>query len=166
MITLFVILTAISDPPYYAATKVGDQLEYRANGKITHTTVITKVEHVKGGLLVTQKLGRELYVSAEAIVVTTMDPPITIFRPKAKTGDRWEWKGKTNLKFSYTMGGTEVVEVPAGKFNAVRVEWTDNNGNSSTLWYASNVGEVKRVVNAGTGKGEIRVLHSFTSGKK
>jgi len=45
------------------------------------------------------------------------------------------------------VAGVEEVEVPAGRFRAVRVEWDRDHPRSpdfrTTIWYAPGVGEVK-----------------------
>lgn len=176
---------------YYAATRVGDRREYRAGGVVTHITVVTKVEEAPGGgLLVTEgyvsgdgppKPGRVLAVSKDAVAIAAglgptpksarnFAPPWVIVKPGAKDGDRWEFKSaRGSVTYSYTARGTERIEVPAGVFDAVRVEEVHKGavgqGGSRTLWYAPGVGEVKAVTNEGPGKGQVRVLHSFTSGK-
>jgi hypothetical protein len=61
--------------------------------------------------------------------------------------------------------GEEVVEVPAGKFTAVRVDSVYSaDGEESTMsrWFAPNVGLVKMVHGGGS---RTTVLKSFTPGK-
>jgi hypothetical protein len=68
---------------------------------------------------------------------------------------------------TFTMGKEEEVEVPAGKFKAVRVvsKWSLNGRDvENTSWHAPGVGVVKMVTKAG-GTEEVRVLKSFTPGK-
>jgi hypothetical protein len=65
------------------------------------------------------------------------------------------------------MGREEEVEVPAGKFKALRVEAEQELGANvfkSTLWYAPGVGLVKSVTNT-NGTERVQVLKSFTPGK-
>jgi hypothetical protein len=175
---------------YYAATRVGDKGEYRADGKVIHTTVVTQVEEAPGGgLLVTEgyvsgdeppRPGRLLAVSRDAVAIAAglgrpgkpvqkYDPPWVIVKPGAKDGDRWEFtSARGTLTVTYTARGVEKVEVPAGTFDAVRVEevtQTKMGRTSRTLWHAPGVGEVKAVTHEGPGKGQVRVLHAFTPGK-
>jgi hypothetical protein len=59
------------------------------------------------------------------------------------------------------------VEVPAGKFKALRVEWkTDENvlALTATRWYAPGVGLVKEVTSSG-GAEQTQVLKSFRAEK-
>jgi hypothetical protein len=96
----------------------------------------------------------------------------------AKEGDKWEFdtpaqrdergRGLRGEKGTVTVGPTEVVEVPAGKFRAVRLEIavTAINGDAVpeiryTSWYAPEVGLVKMT----RGTEWTRVLKSFTPGK-
>jgi hypothetical protein len=67
--------------------------------------------------------------------------------------------------FTYTVGKVEEVEVPAGKFQAIRVEEkTDVLLESATRWYAPGVGLVKAVSTLGKNE-QIQVLKSYTCGK-
>jgi len=67
-----------------------------------------------------------------------------------------------------TVGMIEDVEVPAGKFHAVRVESEEPVGKEltqkTTTWYAPGVGWVKMVLQFGDAK-EVKVLKSFAPGK-
>jgi hypothetical protein len=171
-------------PTYYAATKVGDKMEFRdADGKETHSSVVMKVEEAKGGgLLVTEGMSsrggppkphRVLLVTEDAVAIKeglafrhkAYDPPQVIFKLKGK----WEWEItlQSGLKYTerYAVERTERVEVPTGTFEAIRVQRSDSAGYGLTVWYAPGVGEVKRVEDNGPGKGQVRVLHRFTPGK-
>jgi hypothetical protein len=99
-----------------------------------------------------------------------------VFRLSGREGDTW----KTHLPnqahvgggdWTTTVGRAEEVEVPAGRFRAVRVEVTVTARNGRPVdppevyvsWHAPEVGLVKTTLNGTT----IRVLKSFTpaSGK-
>jgi hypothetical protein len=63
-----------------------------------------------------------------------------------------------------TVAGVEDVEVPAGTFRAVRVEWDCAPDNEApyrvTIWYAPGIGEVKTAID-----GKVRsTLRSFSPG--
>src|SRR6185436_14508395 len=62
-----------------------------------------------------------------------------VLKAKLKAGDSWDVPdgGKR------TVHGPEEVDVPAGKFKALRVVW-ERDGATLTSWYAPGVGEVKR----------------------
>ena len=81
-----------------------------------------------------------------------LDPPILELKSPIKPGDKWE--GTFHLAkddvVSYTCEtGEEAIEVPAGKFNTLRVKTTTKSGGTVfttvTVWYARDVGEVKSV---------------------
>jgi hypothetical protein len=87
--------------------------------------------------------------------------PQCILKVPAKVGDTWQrrWNRKA------TIGAIEKVEVPAGTYTAVRVDWalhTDGGGPpSATFWYAPDIGVVK--VEYGEAVG---VLKSFLPAKE
>jgi hypothetical protein len=71
-----------------------------------------------------------------------------------------------SVKFTYTVSKVEEVEVPAGKFKAIRVEEkTDALLMSATRWFAPGVGLVKMVTISGKNE-QIQVLKSYTSKAK
>jgi hypothetical protein len=174
-------------PVYYTATKVGDKREYRnGDGKTTLVLVVTKVEeNPKGGLFVTestvsegriQEPFRVLSVTEDAIgvarglsVPNKYDPPLVFIMPKLKIAEGWENElggertvppGFRRPKNRYVLRGTELVKVPAGEFDAIRVDQDMEDGSVRSVWYARGVGEVKAV-----GRWDGRVLHAFTTGK-
>lgn len=77
-------------------------------------------------------------------------PPIQLLRYPVKDGDRWESEfsvGEEKGKLAVVVIGKEEVEVPAGKYKAVKVEVnTDSGGQkiSTTYWFADGVGIVKQ----------------------
>jgi hypothetical protein len=84
-----------------------------------------------------------------------------LLKTKLKSGDSWDMLegGKR------TVFGPEEVEVPAGKFQALRVVWKQN-GSTYTSWYAPNVGEIKRTRKTGETESVTRSLKTFTEPKK
>ena len=99
------------------------------------------------------------------------DPPQCVLQLPHVPGQDWKWQPKGDDKdtWSYTAAGVEEVEVPAGKFEAIRVEQVMTLGKYSLKtisWYAKGVGVVKRewetkpVAASGT-----VTLKSFTLGK-
>ncbi len=82
-------------------------------------------------------------------------PPQTILKFPLKKGKSWVWKGTVNKIFSgmvtYTVNGMEEVEVPAGKFKAVKITAKadfagpdGNNHQSDTIfWLVKDIGMVK-----------------------
>jgi hypothetical protein len=88
--------------------------------------------------------------------------PECVVRLPARVGDTWE-KQKGSSKA--TVGAIEKVEVPAGTYIAIRVDWDLLNENNlplrATWWYAPDVGPVKMKY------GEtVSVLKSFTPASK
>lgn len=70
-----------------------------------------------------------------------------------KAGDSWQWKGKqpmltTENEEANQVTGPELIEVPAGKFQAMKVVTKLNQGGmpvTKTYWYANWVGLVKSI---------------------
>jgi hypothetical protein len=70
------------------------------------------------------------------------------------------------VKSTYTMGKEEEVEVPAGRFKALRVDAEYVRGDERqrhTFWHAPRVGLVKAVLKTDTAEW-TQVLMSFTPG--
>jgi hypothetical protein len=102
--------------------------------------------------------------------------PVCELRFPVKAGDSWvvdipsQEGGLQGSTGTATVGDVEEVQVPAGKFRAVRVDVTITavdgkplaKPRRATRWYAPGVGLVK--VAAGTGV--TRALKAFTPGKK
>src|SRR5262249_18740166 len=101
-------------------------------------------------------------------------PPGCLLRLPATPGDTWdeELPVRTKdgpLKMKYTTGKEEDVEVPAGKFRAVRVEAVSQVASSPTqitYWFAAGVGSVKIVYKDTGPKGgeRVTVRKSFEPG--
>jgi hypothetical protein len=84
-----------------------------------------------------------------------------VLKSNLKSGESWEVPDGGRR----TVSGPEEVEVPAGKYRALKVVW-EAEGRTLTSWYAPNVGEVKRTVKTGGAERVTRALKSFTDGKK
>jgi hypothetical protein len=144
------------------------------------TSEVTAVEH--GALVVTTKKktkrGRELppaktKLSDAGIFLIEesghrYDPPICV-QPKAiKEKDTWKWEKPGIVKWSFTAGPEEEVEVPAGKFKALRI---DGEGESEgklvkcNHWVLPGYPTIKTVLWIGKDK-TVEILKSFTPGKK
>jgi hypothetical protein len=153
----------------YFATTPGAKWVYERAGGVEEVVTITQVEKVKGELVVSRAAagGNEsaylnVFVSAEGLrqrKSTDEDAdPIWLLKTRVRSGDSWDvGDGKR------TVNGPEEIEVPAGKFKALKVTWETDAG-KFTSWYAPNVGELKRVVKRGDEK-EVttRLLKSFTA---
>lgn len=81
----------------------------------------------------------------------------------------WEWKGKgmmgVDIEESSRVTGSEAVEVPAGKFQAMKVETKVIQGGTpvtKTYWFANWVGLVKSMTDTGSVKSTTELLdYSF-----
>jgi len=93
-------------------------------------------------------------------------------RLPAKEGDTWSWEeeepGVAPAKHTKTVAKWEEVEVPAGKFQALRIEARlDSPGSptrTGTYWFAPGMGVIKSVLNTSPGV-QTTVLTSFKPGK-
>jgi hypothetical protein len=171
-------------PAYYFPSTVGDRLEFEAtpDGKPQSGFVLEVLEvETKGRAVVVTvsndapEIGRltfqyrltesgvEQLKSGETAYAT----PIPLLRLPAKEGDAWEWTHPIpKTKRSYKTVKEEVVEVPAGKFKAVRVECVIDGEGTYIDWYAPGLGSIKRETSRPLLGNGVRVLKSFTPGKK
>jgi hypothetical protein len=104
-----------------------------------------------------------------------LDPPHWVLRLPVRRGEKWEFREPGNAKLpactnQYETSGEEAVEVPAGKFQAVRVNRKSIQGDGRVnmdldLWIAPEVGVVKVKGKLG-GMDYERVLKSFTPASK
>lgn len=99
-----------------------------------------------------------------------LDDPEWMVKTPFKAGDTWTFttNGPIPLKLSYTVCGEEDVEVPAGKYKAIRVDRAaDGHPNfAASLWYAPGVGLIKSVGKYNDKGDRVQVLKSFTAGTK
>jgi hypothetical protein len=100
------------------------------------------------------------------------DPPCCVARLPLKAGDTWEVNDPdafpTPIRFR--VGKEEEIEVPAGKFKAVRIEketiLRDLKRVRVTEWTVPGMGAVKVRARLGDGTEIVHVLKSFTRAKK
>jgi hypothetical protein len=148
------------------------------------TTTVAKVEKVDGGVRVTvnmvmddgkERLDELMEVSSKGLQMISythrrvMPHPIWPLKITPDADGSWTGKwavytgdGNAFEEQEYTAAGWETVEVPAGKFQAVRVDRVGTlQGVKSkcTYWYALDVGYVKWTSNTCGA-----VLKSFTRG--
>lgn len=154
--------------------------------KTERTETVTKVELEAGVYKVTLKGsydptpdGGVVYAVSEGEVMTHSggwlgrDPPVSWLKVNAKPGDTWEGKFDGGVELiTFTRGEEEEVEVPAGKFKAIRLDtlWVTAKFRQTirtSHWVAPEVGMVKGVSNSGGGPKDNIVceLKSFTPGK-
>jgi hypothetical protein len=169
----------------FVMTKEGDTKvsEIRADGSVSEVIeVVSKVE--KKGDTVRVTVSRQLKGRAQAEATFEASPkgvflvaaagkdladPRPYLRLPAKEGDTWTWSEEAPpAKHTWTAAKWEDVEVPAGKFQALRVEARlDSPGaptRTGTYWFAPGMGVIKSVLNTGPGE-QTTVLTSFKPGK-
>jgi len=174
-------------PAAYFPTRVGDRWVYDEGNEKESVREVTAVEVKREETIVTvREPGRNaterLAVSAAGVRRLESNgfrlKDHWLLKLPAKEGDKWDFdypsqrneqgRGLRGEKGTVTVGPIEEVEVPAGKFRAVRldIEVTSINGVEVpavqfTSWYAPDVGQVKMT----RGTDWTRVLKSFTPGK-
>ncbi|MDY3553671.1 hypothetical protein R5W24_002776 [Gemmata sp. JC717] len=172
---------AAQKPVRYYPTTVGAKWVYEWGGadRIEEVTAVDEKDGqavVTVGVLVDKKFtpyckvlvsDRGLFFGTGGLEEKTF--PNALLKLPAKPGSRWDWEVReVGRKVVCTVGPTEDVEVPAGKFRAVRVESEVPVGKdltqTTTTWYAPEVGWVKMVSRVG-GAEETKALKSFAPGK-
>lgn len=157
--------------------RVGDKCIHQlGDGELV--AEVTKVEKVESGTSVSMDVrdttrnsnySQTVIVSAHGVRVIEyagqkIDPPVWWL--KLPHGPKNEWTGSWpgGMDFAFETKEWEMVEVPAGKFRAIRVDRHESvNGvkqGTTTYWYAPGVGCIKI-----TGRSQNRVLKSFVPGK-
>jgi hypothetical protein len=167
------------EEPYFA-TRVGARWVTEIQGR-EYTYVVTQVTREDGAMIVSvgRVEGRRIVpqrrvkVSDKGLVLTEdwhgrLLTPYPLLRTPVKVGTTWsdgldEGRGRY-LKGKRRVAGVEKVEVPAGTFRAVRVEWDCAPDNDPpyrvTIWYAPGIGEIKTAID-----GKVwSTLRSFSPG--
>jgi hypothetical protein len=93
-----------------------------------------------------------------------LDVPLVILKTPIAVGTSWEVK-TVGFEGVATIGAIETIEVPAGKFEAVRVDLEQTVGGRNRkvqAWYALGIGLVKMTQNGE----ELWLLKSFTPAKE
>jgi hypothetical protein len=171
-------------PVTFFPTHVGDRLVH-AIGDGEYVTVVTEVKEIDGGRRVTLSslLNDGQTAHFHTVEVTpkgllllnahgrVLPEPLWELRLNPKADATWQgrWPVFCNGEIvyqdhEYTALGWETVEVPAGKFRAIRVEREsrlDQMTQRTTYWYAPGLGCVKW---SSDGRGSV--LASFTPGKE
>jgi hypothetical protein len=156
----------------YYPLALGNQWVYRTevNGDRGYPSMMSKVgriDQVNGQpearidcIISGETIVSEYYVSTDKGILhygcppDSFDPPVFMLRYPIKVGDSWNDTRKVALgtaTFAYRVEKVEEIEVPAGKFNAVKVDSTTKIKNTSlkcSFWFADGVGLVKFVVHA------------------
>jgi hypothetical protein len=176
-------------PDLYLPYRVGDKkvFERSWDGKSSEFTEWVTAVETKGGMTVVsfaREEGGPTYsrygasangVSLVASGADVIDPPWRVMKLPAKEGETWDVErpdpfAVRPLKFKYTTGKEEDVEVPAGRFRAVRVDVdfvVSGSVRRATYWYAPGIGTVKTVSRDEKGNDhQQEVLKSFTPAAK
>ncbi len=157
-------------PAYYYPTTVGARWDYDQR-----KLVVNKVEDADGVKVVTVVSENGGAVDDVMEVSETglrrlgfagprFDVPLPLLQGPIRVGTTWEIKTK-GAEGTGSIAALESIEVPAGKFEAVRVEIAQAfGGRPRTLkaWYARGVGLLKMT----DGDRVIWLLKSFTPGKE
>ncbi len=186
--TLYISLTATlsgapvpkSKPPVlYHPVIVGTKWVMKS-GNTESPYVISRVTEKNGKYIVDVGLGGDSgavythvteHVSGDGVYREFKEyddgkPQIALVKAPLKAGDSWEYTIKTGGvvvkdKWVRTVAGEETVKVPAGEFQAMRIDWLHyvdgKEAGSGTDWYTVDVGLVKRV-----NGDDVSVLVSFT----
>lgn len=167
--------------PDYYPTQLGTRWEYKVVGELTLTMVVTDLEKKEGGTVATleTKIG-ERVVGTERVAVsdkgvfrvevdkTALNPPTTILPNPVRAGQLWASKfGSPAINMAFTVRGLEWVEVPLGKYKALRVDGAGEIAGARTdvtYWYAPDLGLV-RMKRATAGTDSVLELKAFTPGK-
>jgi hypothetical protein len=169
-------------PVLYHPIKQGDEWVY-TDGKEDETQVITAVEENKGRQLVS--VGRKVKdkviplwtvaVSEEGVYQTADDDtkfesPLCRVKLPAKSGDKWiidfNQPGYAVMDGFGSVAVDEEIEVPAGKFVTIKIEWkykSDIHDRHFIIWHAPGLGMVKQ---ENCIADRTIVMKSFTPGKK
>lgn len=180
-------------PPDYFPLRVGDWWKYRsttADGKQSEFTIKVLSDEKQGegtNLYLVETLTtfqpihdwyskpngqvlmhRIAYPKNEALKADYQPVKLYLKNPLS-VGASWEWKGKgvmgVEIEESSRVTGTETVEVPAGKFQAMKVETKVLQGGTpvtKTYWFANWIGMVKSMTDTGSVKSTTELLdYSF-----
>jgi len=161
-------------PVYYYPTTVGTTWVYKDDDE-EFTLVVSGAERTDDGVLVSvqrvtgggQTDHEKMLVSASGLIKVEcfgkkLEPPLVMLKFPNKLGDSWT---SSDPEGTDTVRGVEKITVPAGTFDALRVdaEYTLAGQKMKTVfWYEAGVGIVKWIHR----ERETRVLKSFTRGKE
>jgi hypothetical protein len=161
--------------PDYFPLRVGDSWKYRSTVSDAEVTVkVVSVEKQSDGTMryLLEKVAgvkihdwysktnewvlmhRETYPEHEGMEVK-YEPAKQYLKSPLVAGATWNWKGKSitqnDVQESNQVIGLEMVEVPAGKFRAMKIVSQVSEGASltKTYWYVEGVGLVKYTTESG-----------------
>ena len=160
------------EPVYYYPTTVGAKWVYDGD----HVRVVAKVEDRKGAKVVSVEAEAEGKRAADETMEVSetgltrlacggapFDVPLVMLIGPIRVGTTWEIK-TAGAQGTGRIGAVETVKVPAGSFEAVRVDIEQPHADrvrTIRAWYAPDIGLLKMTDD----DKEIWLLKSFTSGK-
>lgn len=164
-------------PPMYHPTTVGTKW-VMTSGNLRVTYAVTAADEKDGETEVKfdadngnpDGKGEDKRVVSKGGVFGTGQPDerVVFLKLPAKKGDKWvaERHGTPGLdEWACTAGEVEKVKVPAGEFDALRVDTEVlRNGKVTgrmTFWFAAGCGVVKKDLN-----GDVWVMESFEQGRR
>ena len=152
-------------PVYYFPTRVGPKWVYERKGgdEKDYGEIVTKSEEKDGRFVVTVKSTSADFVDNDSTATTQYvvskdgvfcawlahnlgggpekyDPPYCLLKLPHKDGNAWENEKDKVFCRKHVAKKIETVKVPAGTFEAIRVE----TGKDIVWWYAPDVGVVKK----------------------
>jgi hypothetical protein len=171
--------TKATAAPDYFPLRVGDSWKYRSTVSDAEATVtvvsaekqadgtmrylLEKVAGVKIDNWYSRTNGwvlmhREAYPEHEGLEMK-YQPAKQYLKIPLVAGATWNWKGKSTtqneMSESYQVIGPEMVEVPAGKFRAMKIVGKVSEASAmltKTYWYVDGVGLIKYTTEAGPTK--------------
>jgi hypothetical protein len=148
-------------------TCIATSVEEKGASKIV--TVEKKVNDKLVPLWIISVSDKGLYEIAAGDV--KLESPLPLLTLPAKPGDKWELnhtqEGLPKINGTVRVGDVETIEVPAGKYETLRLEWDytlDGKSQQRTYWFARDIGWVKMIVKTKTDTDEV-VLKKFYPGK-
>lgn len=146
--TVEVVQAPDSNAPFYVLRI--DQLEH------LYTTQLQWVAHAR-----------------ERKIESRIDPPLPWFTWPLEPGRRWTYRGtlqdstaSVRREDTFLVLGAEVLEVPAGRFNAIKILHEGDKGDRNEYWYAPDVRSyIKWVWHRGTSSSE-QLLREFHAGSR
>jgi len=155
-------------PVYYYPTTVGatwvyndltlvvDQVEDAKGAKVVTVVSVTGAGKARNEVMEVSEAGlRRLGLSGEPF-----DVPLVMLQAPFCVGTTWEIKTR-GAQGTGTIGAIETIKVPAGTFEAVRVDIAQR-GRTIRAWFAPDVGLLKMTEDD---REPIWLLKSFTPGK-
>lgn len=176
-----------AEPVPRPEVKVGDRWTYRASGQVDQGEVeyeiqVTLVDEKSiVGFATRKRDGKEIdaiwtpdWNAVSGIDGMTFRPSGGLFQFPLAVGKQYrhafeaerprDGKGITRVSMTAAVVGWETVEVPAGKFRALRVEVTHDgrrNGPHVTAWYAPEVKRYVRLIAQGVRSNREEVLVGY-----